>query len=105
MKTIKSGKCYILHLDQWPALNCLSDEQLGRLLRHICYWLLDESGDGNTEGLLVENDIKPLYILLQNQAVIDDRKYQQKCELNRRKAMKRWAVKEQDAAACRGMQK
>jgi hypothetical protein len=104
MKTIKSGKCYILHLDQWPALDCLSDEQLGRLLRHICYWLLDESGDGNTEGLLVENDIKPLYILMKNQAVIDDRKYQQKCEKNRRNIMKRWGKNADDTNVDFGIQ-
>ena len=90
MKTIESGKCFILHLDQWPALNCYSDEQLGRLLRHICRWILDDSGDVRKEGLLVDNDIMPMYLILQNQAAIDDKKYQQKCEKNRQNIMKRW---------------
>ena len=104
MKTIESGKCFILHLDQWPALNCYSDEQLGRLLRHICRWILDDSGDVRKEGLLVDNDIMPMYLILQNQAAIDDKKYQQKCEKNKQNAIKRWSKNDSDATACERMQ-
>jgi len=104
MKTIESGKCFILHLDQWPALNCYSDEQLGRLLRHICRWILDDSGDVRKEGLLVENDIMPMYLILQNQAAIDDKKYQQKCEKNKQNARRRWSKNDSDATVCERMQ-
>ena len=104
MKTIESGKCFILHLDQWPALNCYSDEQLGRLLRHICRWILDDSGDVRKEGLLVDSDIMPMYLILQNQAAIDDKKYQQKCEKNRQNARRRWSKNDSDATACERMQ-
>ena len=46
----------------------------------------------------------PLYILLQNQALIDDRKYQQKCEKIRRNIMKRWGKNAVDTNVDFGIQ-
>ena len=104
MKTIESGKCYILHLDQWPGLEYLSDEKLGSLIRHIVHWMLDETGDERKEELLVPTDLLPLFKVLQNQVRIDDKKYQQKCEKNKQNAIKRWSKNDSDATACERMQ-
>ena len=50
-------KAFVLYPNQWEPLSCLSDEQLGRLFRHIFTWLNDGSLDLQKEEQLVESDI------------------------------------------------
>ena len=83
-------KGIIFHLDQWPALSCLSDEQLGRLIRHLCKWFFDDCGDDRKEELLVDTDIRPTFLFMRSLIKADSKKYQQTCERNKRNIMKRW---------------
>ena len=98
-------KSFILYPSQWEPLSCLSDEQLGRLFRHIFCWLNDESLDLQKEERLVEPDILLAFRFLRLQINIDIEKYQKLCELNRQKAMKRWEKQTNDAAAFSAMHK
>ena len=98
-------KAFVLYPNQWEPLSCLSDEQLGRLFRHIFCWLNDESLDLQKEERLVEPDILLAFRFLRLQINIDIEKYQKLCELNRQKAMKRWEKQTNDAAAFSAMHK
>jgi len=98
-------KAFVLYPNQWEPLSCLSDEQLGRLFRHIFCWLNDESLDIQKEEQLVESDILLAFRFMRMQINIDIEKYQKLCELNRRKAMKRWEKQANDAAAFSAMHK
>ena len=92
-------KVLMIHADHWPALSCLSDEQLGRLLRHLCTWFFDDSGDDRKEELLVDSDIRPSFLFMRAQINLDTKKYQQKCEKRRDAANKRWSLNANDANA------
>ena len=98
-------KAFVLYPNQWEPLSCLSDEQLGRLFRHIFTWLNDGSLDLQKEEQLVESDILLAFRFMRMQINIDIEKYQQLCELNRQKAMKRWEKQTNDAAAFSAMHK
>ena len=93
-------RSFILYAEQWPALSCLGDEQLGRLLRHLFCWLIEESKDEQKEQVLVEPDILPVFRFLQLQIEIDNEKFQQKCEKRRAAANTRWS---KNANACFAM--
>ena len=80
----------MIHADHWPALSYLSDEQLGRLLRHLCTWFFDDSGDDRKEELLVDSDIRPSFLFMRAQINLDSKKYQQTCEKRRDAVNKRW---------------
>ena len=96
---------FVLYSEQWGPLSCLSDEQLGRLFRHIFTWLNDGSLDLQKEEQLVESGILLAFRFMRMQINIDIEKYQQLCELNRQKAMKRWEKQTNDAAAFSAMHK
>ena len=102
---MKKPKAFVLYPNQWEPLSCLSDEQLGRLFRHIFCWLNDESLDIKKEEQLVDSDILLAFRFMRMQINIDIEKYQQLCELNRQKAMKRWEKQTNDAAAFSAMHK
>ena len=87
---------FVLYSEQWGPLSCLSDEQLGRLFRHIFCWLIDDSGDVKKEEQLVETDILIPYRFMTTQISIDTEKFKRKCEKNRQNIMKRWAKKKKD---------
>ena len=87
---------FVLYSEQWGPLSCLSDEQLGRLFRHIFCWLIDGSGDVKKEEQLVETDILIPYRFMTTQISIDTEKFKRKCEKNRQNIMKRWAKKKKD---------
>ena len=89
-------KSFILYPNQWEPLSCLSDEQLGRLFRHIFCWLNDESLDLQKEEQLVGSDILLAFRFMRMQINIDLEKYQKTCEKNRQNIMKRWAKKKKD---------
>ena len=82
---------FVLYSEQWGPLSCLSDEQLGRLFRHIFCWLIDGSGDVKKEEQLVETDILIPYRFMTTQISIDTEKFKRKCEKNRQNALKRWS--------------
>ena len=92
-------KSFILYPNQWEPLSCLSDEQLGRLFRHIFCWLNDESLDLQKEEQLVGSDILLAFRFMRMQINIDLEKYQKTCEKNRMNAYKRWAKNANDATA------
>ena len=98
-------KAFVLYPNQWSPLSCLTDEQLGRLLRHIFCWLNDESLDIKKEEQLVEPDILLAFRFMQMQINIDIEKYQQTSEKRRIAANKRWANHANDANAFFAMHK
>ena len=89
-------KVLMIHADQWPALSCLSDEQLGRLLRYLCMWFFIDSSDDNKEELLVDSDLLPSFRFMQSLINLDSKKYQQRCEKNKQNIMKRWGKNAND---------
>ena len=98
-------KAFVLYPNQWEPLSCLTDEQLGRLFRHIFCWLNDGSLDMKKEEQLVEPDILLAFRFMRMQINIDIDKYQQLCERNRQKALKRWSKDANDATAYLAMHK
>ena len=76
-------KSFILYPSQWEPLSCLSDEQLGRLFRHIFCWLNDESLDIKKEEQLVDSDILLAFRFMRMQINIDIEKYQQAAQQHR----------------------
>ena len=80
---MEKPKAFVLYPNQWGPLSCLTDEQLGRLLRHIFCWLNDESLDIKKEEQLVEPDILLAFRFMQMQINIDIEKYQQAAQLHR----------------------
>ena len=76
-------KAFVLYPNQWEPLSCLSDEQLGRLFRHIFCWLNDESLDLQKEEQLVESDILLAFRFMRMQINIDIEKYQQAAQQHR----------------------
>ena len=87
---MEKPKAFVLYPNQWGPLSCLTDEQLGRLLRHIFCWLNDESLDIKKEERLVEPDILLAFRFMQMQINIDIEKYQQISEKRRAAVNKRW---------------
>ena len=102
---MEKPKAFVLYPNQWGPLSCLTDEQLGRLLRHIFCWLNDESLDIKKEEQLVEPDILLAFRFMQMQINIDIEKYQQTSEKRRIAANKRWANHANDANAFFAMHK
>ena len=74
---------FVLYSEQWGPLSCLSDEQLGRLFRHIFCWLNDESLDIKKEEQLVDSDILLAFRFMRMQINIDIEKYQQAVQQHR----------------------
>ena len=97
-------KAFVLYPQQWGPLSCLADEQLGRLFRHIFLWLNNEMSESDAEAN-VESDILLAFRFMRMQINIDIDKYQQLCERNRQKALKRWSNNANDAAASSAMHK
>ena len=64
-------KAFVLYPNQWEPLSCLSDEQLGRLFRHLFTWLNDGSLDLQKEEQLVESDILLAFRFMRMQINID----------------------------------
>ena len=89
----------MLYPNQWEPLSCLSDEQLGRLFRHIFTWLNDGSLDLQKEEQLVESDILLAFRFMRMQINIDIKKYQQLCEKRKEAANKRWENHSKNANA------
>ena len=92
-------KAFVLYPNQWEPLSCLSDEQLGRLFRHIFTWLNDGSLDLQKEEQLVESDILLAFRFMRMQINIDIKKYQQLCEKRKEAANKRWENHSKNANA------
>ena len=80
---MKKPNSFILYPNQWEPLSCLSDEQLGRLFRHIFCWLNDGSLDMKTEEQLVEPDILLAFRFMRMQIEIDIEKYEKRSEKNK----------------------
>ena len=96
---MKKPKAFVLYPNQWEPLSCLTDEQLGRLFRHIFCWLNDGSLDMKKEEQLVEPDILLAFRFMRMQINIDIDKYQQLCEKRKEAANKRWSKNANDANA------
>ena len=98
-------KAFVLYPNQWEPLSCLSDEQLGRLFRHLFTWLNDGSLDLQKEEQLVESDILLAFRFMRMQINIDIKKYQQLCEKRKEAANKRWENHSKNANAYFAMHK
>ena len=102
---MKKPKAFVLYPNQWEPLSCLTDEQLGRLFRHIFCWLNDVSLDMKKEEQLVDPDILLAFRFMRMQINIDIDKYQQLCEKRKEAANKRWSKNANDANAYFAMHK
>ena len=102
---MKKPKAFVLYPNQWEPLSCLSDEQLGRLFRHIFTWLNDGSLDIKKEEQLVESDILLAFRFMRMQINIDIKKYQQLCDKRKEAANKRWENHSKNANASFAMHK
>ena len=102
---MKKPKAFVLYPNQWEPLSCLSDEQLGRLFRHIFTWLNDGSLDLQKEEQLVESDILLAFRFMRMQINIDIKKYQQLCDKRKEAANKRWENHSKNANAYFAMHK
>ena len=98
-------KAFVLYPNQWEPLSCLSDEQLGRLFRHIFTWLNNGSLDLQKEEQLVESDILLAFRFMRMQINIDIKKYQQLCDKRKEAANKRWENHSKNANAYFAMHK
>ena len=98
-------KAFVLYPNQWEPLSCLSDEQLGRLFRHIFTWLNDGSLDLQKEEQLVESDILLAFRFMRMQINIEIKKYQQLCDKRKEAANKRWENHSKNANAYFAMHK
>jgi hypothetical protein len=76
-------ECFLLHKILYRPISGLTDEQLGRFFRHIFEWQID----GEAEP---EEDIRFPFIFYINQFQLDDEKYLETCETNRRNIKIRW---------------
>lgn len=76
-------KSFILYKDFYSPVKSLSNEQLGRLFRAIFEYQLS----GKEE---VDEDIKMPFNFILNSFKIDEEKYKERCERNKRNAEKRW---------------
>lgn len=71
----------IFYISQYTAIKDLTDEQIGRLFRAIF-----EKQLGNE--VVLEDDIKIAFNFINNQLVVDEKKYTEKCEKNRNNGKK-----------------
>ena len=71
----------IFYISQYTAIKDLTDEQIGRLFRAIF-----EKQLGNE--VVLGDDIKIAFNFINNQLVVDEKKYTEKCEKNRNNGKK-----------------
>lgn len=76
----------IFYISQYTAIKDLTDEQIGRLFRAIF-----EKQLGNE--VVLGDDIKIAFNFINNQLVVDEKKYTEKCEKNRENGKKGGAPK------------
>ena len=76
-------KAFVLYPNQWGPLSCLSNEQLGRLMRHIFLWMNDQTDDDEKAEANVEPDILLPFRFMRLQIDIDIEKYEKKSEKNK----------------------
>ena len=75
---------FVIYKSFYSPISKLSDEQLGRLFRALFEWQID--GDAT-----VTSDIEMAFDFFVNQFVVDNTKYQKRCEKNRANIGKRWS--------------
>lgn len=80
---------FILYKSFYEPISKLTDEQLGRLFRAIFKWQID----GKAEP---ENDIEMAFLFIVNQFRIDNDKYQERCDINRKNIQSRWEREKKD---------
>lgn len=69
----------LFYKEHFEIIDELSDEQIGKLFRALFYRKFDEFG----KQPKVTKDIKMAYKFIENQLVIDEEKYRQRCETNK----------------------
>ena len=74
---------FILYKSFYGPISTLTDDQLGRLFRAIFKWQID--GTAQTE-----TDIQMAFLFIVNQFRIDNNKYQERCDTNRKNIQSRW---------------
>jgi hypothetical protein len=96
-------KGYVIYPDQWKALKGLPLAKLGRVFQAVYENLNGMEGAENE----LKGSVRLAYDFLKVQFDVDVEKYDQLCELNRRKAKRRWEKKKHadDAAAFSAMHK
>lgn len=80
---------FILYKSFYDPISQLTDEQLGRLFRSIYLWQINGEADP-------EPDIKVAFGFFINQFRIDNDKYQERCDINRKNIQSRWERKKKD---------
>ncbi|MBO4570455.1 MAG: hypothetical protein J5699_00835 [Bacteroidales bacterium] len=80
----KDRDSFVLYKSQFEPISDLSNEQLGRLFRHLFQWQIAESSEPG-DGLYwpePERDIIIAFKFLVNQFKYDNEKYDKKCGIN-----------------------
>lgn len=99
---MKEGASIILHLDCLSAVDCLTDEQAGILLKGLLRYANTGEPLNSTDSAL-----QAVFALFSAQIDRDTKKYEEKCRKNRENACKRYSNirdgKQNKATACDGM--
>ena len=90
-----SGLTFILYHEQIDALEDLSDEQLGRLIRCLDKYLF-----GTLKESEVDKDIRLVFKFMKTQINIDKKKYEKRVEKNKKAAAARWETFKKNAQSC-----
>lgn len=81
----KGKNTFILYTEQWEALKCLTDAQLGKLFRCLYNLML-----GTLQMSDVTDDIRVAFMFLKTQINIDKIKYEKRVESSKKAAEIRW---------------
>ena len=83
MKSCDQKDGFILYKSFYRPIMTLTDDQLGRLLRAIFKWQIDGTAQPET-------DIQMAFSFIENQFLIDNDKYKERCDTNRKNIISRW---------------
>lgn len=84
----KGKNTFILYTEQWEALKCLTDAQLGKLFRCLYNLML-----GTLQMSDVTDDIRIAFMFLKTQINIDKMKYEKRVERSQKANATRWGEK------------
>ncbi len=91
----KKKKGFLLYNDQSDIFNQLSDEEAGKLIKHIFAYVRGEK-ENNPDDKYLKLAFAPIRATL----IRDALKYQEKCKLNSEIAKKRWKNEKINANEC-----
>jgi len=89
LSTNEMKESFIVHTAFYEPIKGLSDKQLGKLFRELFHYSLGESNVGIDQ---VDDDIRMAFLFFKNQMDIDNRKYHERCTINKANAARGGAL-------------